>query len=114
MKMQKSKNKKASARPLMPVHQRETQFIRVLDGWERIQIDDPFGFGPIICAISPEKKIYRYAHSWEKPDIYIDANILPAEHAIRLVRVRQKPLRILIKKKWKERRRLERERKRNH
>jgi hypothetical protein len=77
----------------MAIKEREIKFIRILDGWNGVTIkyneknDNPSWV--MECIISPQKKVYRRAAAWEKPHLVIDANILPAEHHIRLVRIKE-------------------------
>lgn len=89
---------KGSYRPRSAV---ETQFIRVLDGWHSVTVEDPFDkerLASMECIISPDNKTYRRAHSWEAPVLVIDASILPPEHHIRLVRVTNIQLRKMAKR----------------
>jgi hypothetical protein len=69
----------------------KTRFIRVLDGWREFAINFRHADGSIMPAVfiaSPQDRIYRRALHWENPSLVIDANILPPEHHIRLVRIR--------------------------
>lgn len=97
------KKRKHSANP---PDARETRFISMLDGWQSVLIEEPFGFTPIECIISPDNKTYRRANGWEKPMLVIHADILPPEHHIRLVRVTNLMLRKLAKKALRNRARL--------
>lgn len=102
--MSRGKRKKRSSTPANPVVPPiETKFIRVLEGWHAVKVEDPFGFGPHECIISPEMKTYRRAYAFERPELVIDAPILPAEHHIRLVRLRHVAIRKLAKKILRER-----------
>jgi hypothetical protein len=70
-----------------PPKMRETKFMRVLDGWRIVTLEfQQNGAHRVGYIVSPTKKVYRRAFAWEKPSLVIDADILPAEHHIRLVR----------------------------
>lgn len=99
---------KGSYRPKTAV---ETMFIRVLDGWNGVVVEDPFDkshVGGTEFIISPTGLTYRRAYSWETPTLVIDADILPPEHHIRLVRVTNKLLRKMAKRALRKRLRLQR------
>lgn len=82
-----------------PPKMRETKFVRVLEGWKCVSLAyEQNGTYYVPHVVSPAGKVYRYAQSWEKPSLVIDADILPAEHHIRLVRVIDKATRRLAKK----------------
>lgn len=49
-------------------------------------------------VVGPGERVYRYAFAWEKPTLVIDADILPAAHHIRLVRILDGPLCRLVLK----------------
>ena len=75
------------------IKERETKFIRVLQGWRLFFIDDHFADGIPVhyeFIISPTQQVYRYASAWEKPTLIIDADILSPRDHIRLVRIAKK------------------------
>jgi hypothetical protein len=88
----------------------KTQFIRILDGWTCVHMDHQQIDGTPVrfeYIVDPEQRIYRRALSWEAPTLVIDANILPAEHHIHLVRIRRKSVCRLIRKAFRKQQRLQ-------
>lgn len=94
---------------------RNTKCIRLLDDWRRVSLEHSDKIAGLNITrdyiISPKKRVYRYAQSWEKPSLYIDADILPAEHAIRLVRITNARACKMILKKLRTTTRLQKRRK---
>lgn len=87
-----------------PPKMRETKFIRVLDGWCTVTLEfQQNGSHLVPYIIAPNKKVYRYAFAWEKPSLVIDADILPPEHHIRLIRITDATTRRLAKKALRKR-----------
>lgn len=84
---------------------RVTKYLRVLEGWISVVLrTDHFADGTPVqyeCIVSPKGNVYRRAASWEKPSLLIDANIWPAEHHIRLVKITNKRHCRLVRKKAK-------------
>lgn len=85
--------------------------LRVLDGWISVGLEQtgPSGVTHMLeYIVGPNGAVYRRAYGHETPTLYIDANILPPEHSIRLVRITNKPLRIAVKKRLRKIQRLHR------
>lgn len=73
--------------------ERETKFIRVLQGWRLFVVEDFFANGIPVryeFIVSPKQLVYRHASAWEKPTLVIDADILSPRDHIRLVRITKK------------------------
>lgn len=80
-------------RPTVKEARRPTTFLRVCEGWRIFAVEDHYADGTPVryeFILSPEQKVYRHASSWEIPTLVIDADILPPEHHIRLVRITSK------------------------
>lgn len=108
MKRPEKEKRKFKPRLISQPPHRETKFLRVLEGWTGVTAEDPFAPGTLEFIFSPERKVYRRAHSWETPELVIDADILPAAHHIRLVRVRNLQIRKLARKLLRKQERLQR------
>lgn len=112
MSFRKKKKKKVVKVPKVgtyrPPAKSETSFIRVLKNWSAITLPIENNEHFMVDAafiVSPENKVYRRAAAWEKPTLVIDSDILPPEHHIRLIYVRDKPTRIHVKKQLRRRKR---------
>lgn len=95
-KNKKEKKEKLRIKTHKPPKQAPTKFMKVLGDWQSALVTimlDKKQVGHVAEYIrAPNKKIYRRALSWEHPTLVIDSPILPAEHHIRLVRIRDKKI----------------------
>lgn len=104
MKKRKKKKHEETARPPKSV---KTKFMQVLDDWKAtsITIMDDKKHGHVAeYMLAPSGKVYRRAFAWENPHLVIDSPILPAEHHVRLIRIKDKKLKRQVKRAIRRRR----------